>query len=254
MHHACPDHPDVPGRPGRPGRPARRSFLRTGLLAPALAALLVTGRAQALSLAQLSDADAGSGLKLALTRGAEAAVDLLGRNDGFLGNPRVRIPLPGYLEDAAKLLRTFGQGKRVDELVTTMNRAAEQAVPLAKDLLVDAVKTMSVSDAKGIITGGQTSVTDFFAQKTRAPLAERFLPVVTQATENVGLAKSYDRFAGKAASLGLLKKQDADLAHYVTGKTLDGLFLMIGEEEKKIRRDPIATGSELLKKVFGASR
>jgi hypothetical protein len=216
--------------------------------------LLVTGRAQALSLARLSDADAGSGLKLALTRGAEAAVDLLGRNDGFLGNPRVRIPLPGYLEDAAKLLRTFGQGKRVDELVTAMNRAAEQAVPLAKGLLVDAVKTMSVADAKGILVGGETSVTDFFAQKTRTPLAERFLPVVTQATEKVGLAKSYDRFAGKAASLGLLKQEDADLAHYVTGKTLDGLYLMIGEEEKKIRRDPIATGSELLEKVFGAGR
>lgn len=232
----------------------RRRLLQASLGLPVALSALFAAAAKALSLGQISEADAGNGLKLALTRGAEAAVDLLGRPDGFLGNPKVRIPLPGYLEDAGKLLRTFGQGKRVDELVTAMNRAAEQAVPLAKDLLVDAVKTMSVSDAKGIITGGETSVTDFFARKTREPLAERFLPVVTQTTENVGLAKTYDRFAGKAASLGLLKKQDADLAHYVTGKTLDGLYLMIGEEEKKIRRDPVGTGSELLKKVFGALR
>jgi len=206
----------------------------------------------ALSLAQLSNADAASGVKAALARGAEVAVDLLGRTDGFLGNPQVRIGLPGQLEDAAKLMRRFGQGQRIDELVTTINRAAETAVPMGKDLLVGAVQSMSVQDAKNILTGGDTAVTQFFASKTRAPLGERFLPVVTQATDKVGLAQQYNAFAGKAAGFGLLKPEDANLQQYVTGKTLDGLYFMIGEEERKIRKDPVGTGSALLQKVFGA--
>ena len=133
-----------------------------------------------------------------------------------------------------------------------MNRGAEMAVPMARDLLVGAVKSMSVSDAKKILLGGETSVTSFFAEKTRAPLAVKFLPIVTKATEKVGLAEKYNRVAAKAAGLGLLKQQDANIQHYVTGKTLDGLYLMIGEEEKKIRQDPVGTGSAVLKKVFGA--
>jgi hypothetical protein len=150
------------------------------------------------------------------------------------------------------LLKTLGQGKRVDELVTSMNRAAEAAVPLAKDLLVEAVKSMNVTDAKKILSGGDTSVTGFFAEKTREPLAVKFLPVITQATEKVGLADKYNRVASKAAGMGLLKKEDANLQGYVTGKTLDGLYFMIGEEEKKIRQDPVGSGSAILKKVFGA--
>ena len=208
-------------------------------------------QAHALSLADLSSADASGGVKAALTKGAESAVALLGRPGGFLDNPQVRIPLPGHLEDAAKLLRKFGQGKRIDELVTTINRAAEAAVPMGKDLLVNAVQNMTVTDAKNILTGGDTSVTAFFAEKTRAPLGERFLPVVTQATEKVGLTQQYNSFAGKAAGFGLIRKEDANLSQYVTGKTLDGLYFMIGEEEKKIRQDPVGTGSALLKKVFG---
>lgn len=230
----------------------RRAFHRAGLGTLGLLLAAAWGRAQALSLADLSGADATRGVKAALGRGAEAAVALLGRPDGFLGNPKVRIPLPGQLEDAAKLMKTFGQGKRVDELTTAINRAAEAAVPMGKDVLVKAVQDMSVTDAKTILTGGDTSVTDFFADKTRAPLGERFLPIVTQATQKVRLARHYDAFAGKAASLGLLKREDANLAGYVTGKTLDGLYLMIGEEERKIRRDPVGTGSAILEKVFGA--
>jgi hypothetical protein len=179
-------------------------------------------------------------------------VGLLGQTDGFLGNPKVRIPLPGVLEDAAKLLRNFGQGAKIDELVTTMNRAAEAAVPMSKDLLVGAVKSMSVTDAKNILAGGDTSVTGFFAEKTRAPLAVKFLPVVTKATEKVGLAGKYNEIAGKAADMGLMKKDDANIQKYVTGKSLDGLYLMIGEQEKKIRQDPVGTGSAILSKVFGA--
>jgi len=181
-------------------------------------------------------------------------VALLGRNDGFLGNPLVRIPLPGALEDAAKLLRKFGQGKRIDELVTTINRAAEAAVPMGRDLLVSAVQDMSVTDARKILTGGDTSVTQFFAEKTRLSLGERFLPVVTQATEQVGLTQKYNAVASKASNFGLISKEDANLSQYVTGKTLDGLYLMIGEEEKKIRQNPLGSGSAIVQKVFGALR
>ncbi len=230
----------------------RRQF--NSISIPALASLvtLTHQHALALSLGDLSNADASKGLKAALEKGALSAIGLLGKTDGFLGNDKVRIPLPGFLEKAASLLKTLGQGDRVDELVTAMNRAAEAAVPMAKDILVGSVKSMSVDDAKKILGGGATSVTSFFAEKTRAPLAVKFLPVVTKATEKVGLAGKYNDIAGKASELGLMKKEDANIQQYVTGKSLDGLYLMIGEEEKKIRQDPVGTGSAILQKVFGA--
>ncbi len=192
--------------------------------------------AQALNLADLSSADASSGLKAALEKGAIAAVGLLGVTDGFMGNDKVRIALPGYLNDAASWMKKLGQGKKVDELVLAMNRAAESAVPMAKDLLVDAVKAMSVADAKSILQGGNTAATQYFSSKTREPLGAQFLPIITQAT----------------AKVGLVKPQDASLEHYVTGKSLDGLYWMIGEEEKNLRQDPLSAGSDLLRKVFGA--
>jgi hypothetical protein len=163
----------------------------------------------------------------------------------------VRIPLPGVLEDAAKLLRAIGQGRRVDELVTAMNRAAEAAVPEAKNLFVSTVKSLSVQDALQIVRGGDTAVTDFFASRTRVPLGEKFLPIVTRATEKVQLAKRYNAVAAKAAGAGLLKGESTNIQQYVTGRALDGLYLMIGEEEKKIRADPVGTGSAILRKVFG---
>lgn len=218
----------------------RRSLLVAGLAAGA-------GTAQA----ALSETDAASGIRTALERGAEAAVKNLGRSDGFLGNAQVRIPLPGYLEDGAKLMRKLGQGKRVDELVTAMNRAAEAAVPEARTLLVNTVKQISVEDALRLVKGGDTAVTDFFARKTRTPLGEKFLPIVTRATEKVDLAGKYNKVAGKGVGLGLVKAEDANVQQYVTRKALDGLYLMIGEEEKKIRADPVGTGSAILKKVFG---
>ena len=199
-----------------------------------------------------SESDAALGVRSALERGANAAVDLLGRTDGFLGNPKVRIPLPGILNDAAKLLRLTGGQNKVDELITAMNRAAEAAVPQARSLLVNTAKSMSVEDAVKIVRGGDTSVTDFFARKTRTPLGEQFLPIVTRATEKVSLAEKYNAVGGKAAKLGLLKGDDANIQRYVTGKSLDGLYLMIGEEEKKIRKDPLGSGSAILRKVFGA--
>ena len=201
--------------------------------------------------ADVSQGDAALGVRAALERGAVAAVALLGKSGGFLDNPKVRIELPGFLRDAAKLLEFTGQRGRVDELVTAMNRAAEAAVPEAKALLVSAVKAMSVKDALAVVSGGETSVTDFFVGKTRQPLGERFLPIVARATQKVSLASKYNAVAGKASDLGLLGKDDANIDRYVTGKALDGLYLMIGEEERNIRRDPVGTGSAILKKVFG---
>lgn len=230
----------------------RRQFNSLTSVAFAGWLVLAMDRAQALTLDDLSGADASKGLKTALEKGALSAVALLGKPDGFLGNDKVRIPLPGFLNDAVQLLRTFGQGAKVDELITSMNRAAEAAVPMAKDLLLKAVQNMTVTDAKGILSGGNTAVTDFFASKTRPALADRFLPVVTQATAKVGLADKYNEVAGKASELGLVKKEDANIQKYVTGKTLDGLFFMISEEEKKIRQNPVAYGSAILTKVFGA--
>lgn len=217
-----------------------------------LALLAVHQRAQALTLGDLTRADAASGVKAALAQGAQAAVALLGRPDGFLGNPQVRIALPGTLNDAAKVMKSLGQGRRVDELVTAINRAAEAAVPLGRDLLVGAVQNMTVTDAKNILAGSSTSVTTFFAEKTRAQLSERFRPVVSQSIDKVGLAQKYNAFAGKAAGFGLLRPEDADLAQYVTGKTLDGLYFMIGEEERRIRQNPAGAASAIVRKVFGA--
>ena len=230
----------------------RRHFNSLPLLTIAGLTALTRSTAQALTLDDLSNADATKGLKAALEKGALSAVGLLGAKDGFLGNERVRIPLPGYLNDAAQLLRTFGQGAKVDELLTAMNRAAEAAVPQSKELLLKAVQSMSVTDAKTILGGGNTAVTDFFAGKTRPALATKFLPIVTQATSKVGLADKYNDVAGKASELGMVKKEDANIQQYVTGKTLDGLFFMISEEEKKIRQNPVGYGSAILSKVFGA--
>ena len=235
----------------------RREFNQASIGAIGALIAATYQQAHALSLgglAGISNQDASAGLKTALEKGALAAVALLGRTDGFFGNDKVRIPLPGYLNDVAGLFKNLGQGKRLDELTLSLNRAAEAAVPMGKTLLVDAVKNMSVSDAKNILTGGDTSVTAFFVDKTRATLSITFLPIVTKATEKVGLLNKYNEFAGKAAGFGLVKKEDANIQQYVTGKSLDGLYLIIGEEEKKIRRDPVGTGSAILKKVFGAMK
>ncbi|MDE1948173.1 MAG: DUF4197 domain-containing protein [Burkholderiales bacterium] len=201
--------------------------------------------------ADLSQRDAAAGIRAALEKGANSAVELLGRPDGFLGNPKVRIPLPGFLDGAAQLLRTIGQGHKVDDLVTAMNRAAEAAVPEAKTLLIGAARSITATDALKIVRGGETSVTDYFASRTRAPLGVKFLPIVTRATEKVSLAERYNAVAGKAVGLGLVKKDDANIQQYVTRKTLDGLYTMIGDEEKKIRADPVGAGSAILAKVFG---
>jgi hypothetical protein len=199
-----------------------------------------------------SSKDASLALRTALEKGAQSAVSQLGRKDGFLGNNQVRIGLPSMLEDASPLLRTLGKGAKLDELIEGMNRAAEQAVPLALPLLKSAIKSMSVTDAQQIIRGGDTAVTEFFAGKTRQPLSDKFLPIVTKVTNRLALAQQYNALAGKASGLGLLKPEQTTVQQYVTQKAMNGLFTVIGEQERLIRQDPFATGSAILKKVFGS--
>jgi hypothetical protein len=203
-------------------------------------------------LDRITQRDALAGLRAALERGAQAAVATLGRADGFLGNPQVKIPMPESLERTEKLVRRLGFSNEVDELVVAMNRAAETAVPEARKLLVDSVKKMTVTDAKSVLTGGDTAGTEYFKRTTHEQLHARFLPIVKAATEKVGVAQRYKEFARPAAALGLLRTEHADLDEYVTQKALDGLYFMLGEEEKKIRKDPVGTGSAILRKVFGA--
>jgi len=223
------------------------------VIARAIAILLLCWTFPALaSLDALSNTDAGAGLKAALEKGASVAVAALGRQDGFFGNPQVRIPLPDSLRRAEKLMRGVGMGKYADELILTMNRAAEAAVPEAKKLLVDSVKKMSVQDAKGILTGGQTSGTEYFKRSTTDQLKARFLPIVKKATVRVKLAEKYNQYAQKGVQFGLVKKEQANLDDYVTQKALDGLFYMVAEEEKKIRQNPAKAGSDIIRKVFGA--
>lgn len=215
------------------------------------AALVMAGPAGA-QLEDVTDREAINALKGALQRGAHAAVDRLGRPDGFYGDARVRIPLPESVRRAEKNMRRFGMGRYADELLVTLNRAAEAAVPEARQLFVDALRQMSVRDAKGILTGGDTAATTYFRRTTSAPLRQRFLPIVRQATARVGLAQQYNRYASYGVRVGVVSAEDADLDDYVTQKALDGLFYMIAEEERKIRKDPVGTASRLLQKVFGA--
>jgi len=213
---------------------------------------LLIGNAAAATIADLSNAEAVRGLKQALNDGSAAAVARLGVENGYFANPNVKIPLPPSLQQVERGLRAFGMRRQADELVLTMNRAAEAAVPEAKQLLVDAVKTMSVQDAKGILGGGDTAATDYFQRSTRSQLGRRFLPIVKQATDRVGLAQQYNALAGQGVALGLVKEDQGSIESYVTQKALDGLYLMIGEQEKAFRKDPVAASSAIVRKVFGA--
>lgn len=206
----------------------------------------------AVSLTDLSNQEASSGLKAALEKGSVAAVAKLGVTDGFLGNDKVKIQLPGILEQARPLLKMSGRGQQLDDLVVSMNRAAEAAVPMAKPLLLNAVKSMSVTDAKNILTGGETSVTDFFREKTSGPLAVKFLPIVKGITDRSGLSAKYNATMSQASKFNLVSEQQSTVEGYVTQRALDGLYYMIGEEEKAIRRDPVGAGSKIIGKVFGS--
>ncbi len=217
-----------------------------------LCASFMFGSALASSLSDLSNQDASRGIKGALTEGASSAIEKLGVPGGFANDPRVRIPLPPTLEEVAKGMRFMGRGNEADELEAAMNKAAEDAVSQAKPLMIDAVRSMSLRDAKDILTGGENSVTQFFKEKTAAPLALRFLPIVKESTDKVGLAQKYDRLAGQGVKLGLIHGDAASIEQYVTNKALDALYLMIGEKERAIRQNPAEATSEIVKSVFSS--
>ncbi|WP_347904392.1 DUF4197 domain-containing protein [Pseudomonas purpurea] len=215
------------------------------------AGLMISASALALSLSDLSQKDASGGLKDALTQGAQIAVKQLGTPGGFSNNPDVKIELPGKLGKVAKKMKQFGMGDQVDQLEASMNKAAEAAVPQAQALLVDAVKKMTVDDAKGILSGGKDSATQYLSKTSREQIREKFLPIVKQATDQVGLAKQYNSFAGQAATLGVVDAKSANIESYVTEQALNGLFEMIGKQEANIRQNPAAAATSLAKKVFG---
>lgn len=204
--------------------------------------------------AGITDQDASTGLRAALEKGVAAAVSQLGASDGFMGNEKIRITLPGVLNDAARMLKTVGQGKRVEDLILRMNRAAEAAVPLAREALVDAIHRMTLTDVRKILTGGDTAATQYFTEKTRESLSVKLLPTVQQSLEKAGAVAAYNDFAGRASALGLLRKDESTLERHVTAKALDGVYWAIGEEERRIRQDPLGAGSEVLKRVFGSLR
>ncbi|WP_212629807.1 DUF4197 domain-containing protein [Pseudomonas sp. KB-10] len=216
------------------------------------AGLLLSANVFALSLSDLSQQDASGGLKDALIQGAQVAVKQLGTPGGFSNNPDVRIELPGKLGKAAKTMKMMGMGAQVDQLEASMNKAAEAAVPQAQALLVDAVKKMTVADAKAILSGPQDSATQYLNKSSREQIRARFLPIVKQATDQVGLAQQYNAFAGQAASFGVVDAKSSTVESYVTEQALDGLFEMIAKQEANIRQNPAAAATGLAKKVFGA--
>ncbi len=217
-----------------------------------VAGLALSASAFALSLADLSQSDASGGLKDALIQGAQVAVKQLGAPGGFSDNPQVRIELPGTLGKAARAMKMMGMGAQVTQLEASMNQAAEAAVPQAQALLVDAVKKMSVADAKTILAGPQDSATQYLNKSSREQIRARFLPIVKQATDRIGLAQQYNAFAGQAAGLGALNAKSANVESYVTEQALDGLFAMIAKQEASIRQNPAGAATSLAQKVFGA--
>jgi len=226
--------------------------MRVGIVILGVATgVVISVHAAAQGLAALSSQDATAGLKDALIQASGKAVGQLGTADGFLANPQVKIPLPDSIRRVESGLRMVGMGRQAGELVVSMNRAAEMAVKEATPILVDAVKKMSVQDAKSILTGGDNAATEYFRRATSAQLTQRFQPIVKQMTGKLQLAEQYDKLAGQAASLGLVKQDEASIDAYVTRKALDGLFLVIGEQERAIRRDPVGAATGMARKVFG---
>lgn len=222
------------------------------LLSLALACSAAPHFAAAGSLDELSSKDASSGLRAALDQGIDQAVAHLGVPGGFLSNPKVTIPLPSALEKVDRGLRLLGMGGDADALKTAMNHAAESAVAEAKPILKQALRRMTVEDAKGILTGGDDSATQYFRRVTADSLTAKFKPIVASATAKVKLASLYDEYAGKASKLGFIKGGDAHLNDYVTSKALDGLFSEMADEERAIRKDPLGQTSSLIRRVFGA--
>lgn len=215
-----------------------------------LASLTLSTSALALSLADLSQQDASSGLKDALEQGTQIAVQQLGKPGGFSDNPEVKIELPGNIGKVASTMKMMGMGSQIEQLESSMNLAAEAAVPQAQALLLEAVQKMTVQDAKSILTGPDDAATQYLDKTSREQLRVQFLPIVKQATDKVGLAQQYNSLAGQAANFGVVDAKNANIESYVTEQTLDGLFVIIAEQEQSIRKNPAQAATSLAKKVF----
>jgi hypothetical protein len=205
------------------------------------------------SMAELSTDQITRGLKEALARGLDQAISHLGREGGFLTNAQVRIPMPEKLRSVETVLRRFGQDQLADEFVASMNHAAEKAVPAAAGVFAESLKQMTVEDARGILKGGDDAATQYFRRTAGEQLHEKFRPIVAEATAQSGVTSAYKRAMDKAGFASLFIRRDSvDLDQYVTTRATDGLFKIVAEEEKKIRRDPVARTTDLLRSVFGA--
>jgi hypothetical protein len=212
-----------------------------------------TNSPSVINTAGLSQDQMVSGLKEALGKGVEHAVGSLGKTDGFLKDLSVKIPLPATLKKVETSLRMLGQNQLADDFVTTMNRAAERAVPEAAAVLGQSVQQMTLTDAQAILTGTNNAATQYFRRTSETNLYERFLPIVAKATEQTGVTSAYKKMVGQASFAGSLLGQDAgNLDGYVTHKALNGLFVKIADEEKRIRENPVARTTDLLQKVFGS--
>ena len=204
------------------------------------------------SAAGLSEGEIGKGLKEALAVGTKKAVTSLGQQDGYFGNQAVRILLPDSIKKLEAPLRMAGQGQLIDDLILTMNRAAEKAVPESASILADAVKAMTVQDAKGILTGPQDAATQYFRKTSGEKITAQMMPIVAKATESAGVTKAYKRLTANPLASSLAQAYGADVDRYVTGEAVNGLFTMIAEEEKGIRTNPVERTTDILKKVFGS--
>jgi len=257
----CNQSGDLPNRKSKSVKNLEKIDMRIVKIVMLLLALVVwsdvssaqTRRPKTTKTPAVSDVDISSGLKDALFQGVKNAVDSLGEENGFLDNVRVKIPLPRTLQKIEKTLRFAGQSAKVDEFVEAMNRAAERAVPEATDIFVDSIKQMTFSDARNILFSKQDdAATQFFRRTSETKLREKFRPIVEDFTGKVGVTQKYKQMIGSYGFLGKVVGQDAtDLDGYVTQKALDGLFLLVADEEKNIRRDPIGRTTSILKKVFG---
>jgi hypothetical protein len=228
-------------------------FLLTTVVSAQLSSSQIGDIAKRLGLGagSLSDSKINAGLKQALQIGAENSVKLVGRKDGYFSNQAIKILMPKNLQPLEKGLRMIGYGPKIDTLVLSMNRSAEAAAPAARKIFVDAITSMSIDDARHILTGGDTAATEYFKQKTTPQLTTAFRPVVDKTMAENGVTKQYNALVGQYKSLPFAKSQNLDITDYVVGKALDGLFLEVGEEEKKIRKDPAKQTTDLLKEVFG---
>ena len=202
--------------------------------------------------AGVGDDQVVAGLKEALSIGTANAVTATSRLDGYFGNAAIKILMPEKIRKVADVLGKMGFRKEVDDFVLSMNRAAEKAAPQARVFFVDAVKQMTFEDARAILSGGDTAATDYFKAKTLPRIREAFQPVVASSMNEVGVTRSYKEMMGRYTALPFVRAESVDLDRYVTDKALDGLFLVLGQEEMKIRRDPAARVTDLLKTVFGS--